>query len=177
MKISSSNKEKLDSFGPYGSGFGSAIGFLIHYFATDYIDSTSYISILLTFLGPILSYVCNTCTHRRTMLFSSVSFIGSIGALFGGIIGSLVFILFLPIIIQIGITACVAFMFPFLISRYLCNRKKRIEYARNFPVGTTPNYYLAPQGNPIQHSNVRCRFCDTTLMYSQICPKCGRKNP
>ncbi len=123
-------KEKLDRFGPYGSGLGSLIGSTL-FLGSIFLQNP--VELIFPFLVPVLSYLLCTCTHRKHRFFSPAAFAGAIGSIIGAIFAGLVGFIFgmatfgvgLPLaIILIG---AIIFYTPFYMSRYVCNSYKKKE--------------------------------------------------
>jgi len=179
LTLTVQQKEKLDNFGPFGSAIGGLIGFLIFICTIDkYGADPPFIEIILL-SGPVLSYALNTCQHRRFILFSKAAFVGTIGYIVGFLVGLPLSYFLLPIWgfgyhALIPSAVCIV-IFPYFLSKTVCRweREKEIRTKYGFPLNPySPQPYLPPQS-----TNPNCRFCNASMAYSKICPRCGRRNP
>jgi hypothetical protein len=188
MTLTFQTKEQLDRFGPYGSAIGNLMGFLllIYYFNNDgYIIQHISFSEISILIGLILSYILNTCTHRRLFFFSKAAQAGTLGSIIGWIVGPIVSFFSLPIfgfgyLVFIPWVICII-MFPFFFARQVCQSERNKanrwfytipQYPITYPMSIINQGYLNSQ-----QTQMHCRFCDTSLAYTPICPKCGRRNP
>jgi len=177
MKISEQTSRILDSFAPFGSGIGNLITGCIILFSHT----------LLFPIGLIVTYFLCTCMHRGIWYYSRValktlfwSFISVLLAL------PLVFV-FLPGIFEVLLIIFfffILFIIPFSATNYYCKWEQRREqrminqqWLDGHRGGSTPAYNPIPASVIIHQADAHCRFCDTPMTHSLICPKCGRKNP
>ena len=121
IHLSPAARRKLDNFGPYGSGIGTVIWFLLTFFFEVAIP----ISITL-----IIVYFLNTCQHRIYRFVSKSAIAGVIGAFIG--ICTLEIIAYLLIyfhsdIIYLFILSIYLFLIPFSFARYFCKRERKRE--------------------------------------------------
>jgi len=159
-------------FGPYGSGIGSAAPLLTYYCFKDFFQQQHFYDYTLWAISIPLSYIFCTCSHRIYIIFSPAAFAGFLGSILGNILFPGIVYLFIVgahdpgIFVDLAIlsSSLVLFLFPFLFSKIVCNMMKKRE------IQDQQNIY-------VQKTSIYCRFCDSIMSYSQICPRCGRKNP
>ena len=162
MIISQETRLILDKFAPYGSGAGSLTWIIYHYLYYDYLLFGPTLTILLP---PTLAYLLCTCTHRKFLIYSNASIAGFFGHFLGLLCGMpFAFLILYRVSYNYRFLASIplaifSFIIPFYLSWYFCTKEQKKELANSW------------------RADARCRFCDTLLNYSQICPKCGRKNP
>jgi len=164
--------ERLDKFGPYGSGIGSASPILIYYCFQDFFEKQHFNDYNLWIISISLSYFFCTCTHRILIFFSLAAVGGVLGSILGNILGPFTVYFFTAgahdpgIFRSLGIlsNSFLLFVFPFLFSKTICNliNKREIQNQKTIH---------------LQQNNIYCRFCDSIMTNSQICPRCGRRNP
>jgi len=131
------NKKTLDKMGAYGSAFGALFPLFLWIITPTVI--------LIPGIHIILSYIFNTCTHRRHIIFSWGAFGGALGALLGTVIVSVLsffasFVFFaqrhsvMPLLEHRSFIYCTIYMiipiFAFLFSRYFCKRAQKKEELR-----------------------------------------------
>jgi uncharacterized protein YacL len=143
MTINPKTKEIFDKFGPYGSAIGNVIGFLFFFLYSNstghFIQHITYSEISILF-GLILSYVLNTCTHRRFFVLSKAALAGTIGSIIGWVVGPIISFFSLPIfgfgyLVFIPWVICII-IFPFFFALKVCQRERN-KMNRNF--------YINPQ--------------------------------
>ncbi len=136
MGLKGTTKEKLDRFGPYGSGIGAFIGVVL-----------MFLNAPLPYPFLIFAYLFCTCTHRKYLIYSPGAVGGFIGAFIGYIISCLLLFFTammdhasvhqlspmpLELIRSIFFTILMIIpIFSFLFSRYFCRRAKKKEIQRN----------------------------------------------